>query len=441
MKHIREKKLLRDIFKFEIFYKILVLFICGPIIRRILNIYLNKVSYGIAFNMETFSSFFSLAGILVFLLMFTLITLIIYYETYVFIQVIATYYQKRDYSLREIMLKSLYELKHIHKPSFLLTGAYYSLLLPLVHVGYLNSYIQKWSIPSFIFKTLRQTTSGQVLTLLIYASYYLLFIVMIFVPIYMILKQQNIMQATSSSKKLIKSLDLHHILKLLIIIILWVIIETFVNSILPYSIINNRDFNFYFIKYIINSTSFRNAFIQYICMFIIQILAKIIFISQLEKFVMSREDHIYYIDQQAINIQWISTTIIKVRHIFLNSVVMIADSIHDSKLYQTYKKMIYFIIICLLIIGLSLYMNGDMLIHIPQVMGHRGCNEAVENTYEAVAIADSYGADYAEIDIQLTSDNVPVVFHDSSMSRLSDENVNVSDITAQEFESIELSQN
>ncbi|MCD7840753.1 MAG: glycerophosphoryl diester phosphodiesterase membrane domain-containing protein, partial [Erysipelotrichaceae bacterium] len=366
---------------------------------------------------------------------------VIYYETYVFIQIIAIYYQKRDYSLREIMLKSVYALKHIHKPTFLLSCAYYSLLLPLVHVGYLNSYIQKWCIPSFIFKTLRQSVSGQLLTLLIYASYYLLFITMIFVPIYMILKQQNIKQATSSSKKLLKSLDLQHILKLFIIVVVWIIIETFINSVLPYSTINNSDFNFYFIKYIINSTSFRNAFIQYICMFIIQILAKILFISQLVKFVISREENIDYIDQQNINIQWLSTTIIKARHIFWDNVMRIADMIHYSKVYQTYKKMIYFIVICLLIIGLSLYMNGDMLIHVPQVMGHRGCYETVENTYEAVAIADSYGADYAEIDIQLTADGVPVVFHDSSMARLSEENIDVSDITADEFESIELSQN
>lgn len=441
MKYIREKKLLRDIFKFEIFYKIIVLFVLCPILRKILNLYLDKVSYGIAFNMATFSSFFSLSGILIFLLIVTLITLIIYYETYVFIQIIAIYHQKREYSLREIMLKSIYALKHIHKPSFLLSCAYYSLLLPLVHIGYLNSYIQNWSIPSFIFKNLRLTLSGQILTIMIYASYYLLFIMMLFVPVYMVLKRQNIMQATSSSKKLIKSLNLHNQLKLLISIILWILIETGINNVLPYATINNRDFNFYFIKYIISSTSFRNAFIQYVGMFIIYLLAKTGFMLSMVKFVLNKEEDIDYINQQAIDIQWLSLNIIKIRHVFWDSMIHIFDMIHSSKIYQNYKKVIYFVLICILIFSLSLYLDGNMLIHTPQVMGHRGSNETIENTYEAVEIANSYGADYAEIDIQLTSDGVPVAFHDSSMARLSSSNVDVCDITAEEFESIELSQN
>ncbi|MCD7808374.1 MAG: glycerophosphoryl diester phosphodiesterase membrane domain-containing protein, partial [Erysipelotrichaceae bacterium] len=245
MKYIQEKKLLRDIFKFEFFYKILALFILGPIVRKILNLYLEKVSYGIAFNVETFRSFFSLAGILIFLLLVSIITIFIYYEIYVIIQIIAIYHTKREYSLREVMFKSIYELRNIHIPTFLLTCAYYSLLLPLVHIGYLNSYIQKWTIPSFIFKELRLTISGQLLTILIYVCYYLLFIIMIFVPIYIILKKQNIRQATASSKKLLKSLDVNQLLKLIVIIVIWIVAELAFNQLLPYSTINNRDFNFY----------------------------------------------------------------------------------------------------------------------------------------------------------------------------------------------------
>ncbi|MCD7949098.1 MAG: glycerophosphoryl diester phosphodiesterase membrane domain-containing protein [Erysipelotrichaceae bacterium] len=441
MKYVHEKKLLRDIFKFEIFYKILVLFVFGPILRWILNMYLNNVSYGIVFNSETWRVFLSTGGIVVFLLMMISITLMIYYETYVFIQIIAIYQQKRDYSLREIMFKSLYELKHIHKPSFILTCAYYAGLIPLVHIGYLNSYIQKWTIPSFIFKELRSTISGQLLTILFYGAYYLLFIMMLFVPIYMILKRQNIMQATSSSKKLLKSFNFNSLMKILVMIIIWIMAEIGINQLLPYSTINNKDFNFYFLKYLIHSTSFRNAFIQYILMFIIYLLAKLGFTLPLVKIILNKEEDIYYIDEQDINIQWISQTAIKVRNDIEDNLWALSQLISRSKIYQNYKKIIYFILVCILILCLSLYLDGNMLIHTPQVMGHRGCDETVENTYGAVAKACAYGADYAEIDIQLTSDGVPVVFHDTSMSRLSNENVNVADITADEFESIELSQN
>ena len=58
--------------------------------------------------------------------------------------------------------------------------------------------------------------------------------------------------------------------------------------------------------------------------------------------------------------------------------------------------------------------------HAPVSIGHRGCNAAIENTVEAVLAADAAGMDYAEIDVQLTADGVPVVFHDTGLSRLSD---------------------
>ncbi|MCD7809082.1 MAG: hypothetical protein LUH02_07050, partial [Erysipelotrichaceae bacterium] len=174
---------------------------------------------------------------------------------------------------------------------------------------------------------------------------------------------------------------------------------------------------------------------------IIYLLGKIGFMMQLVKIVLTHEENIYYINQQDINIEWISQTAIKIRNSIEDHLIELSSLIRHSKIYQNYKKIIYFIMICLLIICLSLYLDGNMLIHSPIVMGHRGSNEAVENTYEAVEVADSYQADYAEIDIQLTSDNIPVVFHDSSMNRLSDENIDVCDITAEEFESIQLSQN
>lgn len=49
----------------------------------------------------------------------------------------------------------------------------------------------------------------------------------------------------------------------------------------------------------------------------------------------------------------------------------------------------------------------------PMIGGHRGCVcDAPENSIEAMREGMRRGADYLEIDIQLTADGVPVVFHD-----------------------------
>lgn len=57
----------------------------------------------------------------------------------------------------------------------------------------------------------------------------------------------------------------------------------------------------------------------------------------------------------------------------------------------------------------------------PIVICHRGGSSfAPENTLEAFNAALDYGADGAEVDIALTSDGVPVCFHDCAMDRLTD---------------------
>ncbi|MBW3092426.1 glycerophosphodiester phosphodiesterase [Bifidobacterium sp. 82T10] len=60
-------------------------------------------------------------------------------------------------------------------------------------------------------------------------------------------------------------------------------------------------------------------------------------------------------------------------------------------------------------------MNGTA----PAVIAHRGDARAPENSLAAIRGADAIGADYAEIDIRLTADGEPVVFHDRATGRLS----------------------
>ncbi len=49
----------------------------------------------------------------------------------------------------------------------------------------------------------------------------------------------------------------------------------------------------------------------------------------------------------------------------------------------------------------------------PLIGGHRGCEcKYPENSIEAMAEGISQGADYLEIDVQLTKDHVPIIFHD-----------------------------
>ncbi len=55
---------------------------------------------------------------------------------------------------------------------------------------------------------------------------------------------------------------------------------------------------------------------------------------------------------------------------------------------------------------------------IPKVIGHRGaCAYAPENTLASIHAAADLGVEWVEMDVKLTRDHVPVIFHDDDLSR------------------------
>lgn len=59
-----------------------------------------------------------------------------------------------------------------------------------------------------------------------------------------------------------------------------------------------------------------------------------------------------------------------------------------------------------------------MTLKIPQVIGHRGAAAyAPENTLEGLHTAADMGAEWVEVDVKLTKDGVPILFHDDDLER------------------------
>ena len=86
------------------------------------------------------------------------------------------------------------------------------------------------------------------------------------------------------------------------------------------------------------------------------------------------------------------------------------------------------------------YAHTPPAVHQPLSIGHRGSDLGVENTLKAVEGAIESGADYAEVDIQLTKDLVPVAAHDDSLSRMAGQSDSINELTLKELQSIPLSQ-
>ena len=70
----------------------------------------------------------------------------------------------------------------------------------------------------------------------------------------------------------------------------------------------------------------------------------------------------------------------------------------------------------------------------PLIIGHRGASAvALENTIPAFEAAIAAGADGIEFDVRLSSDAVPVIIHDDSLSRTHGIRRRVAELTAKEL--------
>ena len=75
----------------------------------------------------------------------------------------------------------------------------------------------------------------------------------------------------------------------------------------------------------------------------------------------------------------------------------------------------------------------------PLIIAHRGASfSAPENTRAAFQKAIDDGADGIEFDVRLAKDNVPVVFHDSTLKRLTRIEHRVADLTSEELGKIDV---
>ncbi|CAG9857269.1 unnamed protein product [Phyllotreta striolata] len=89
------------------------------------------------------------------------------------------------------------------------------------------------------------------------------------------------------------------------------------------------------------------------------------------------------------------------------------------------------------ILGKELQEDGGIAV---KTVAHRGAGlDAPENTLEAFTKCHEKGCDVVEFDVMLTSDGVPIIFHDRNTERVSDTNVIVRNSTWEELSKINVS--
>ncbi|MGN7439006.1 MAG: glycerophosphoryl diester phosphodiesterase [Alcanivorax sp.] len=79
-----------------------------------------------------------------------------------------------------------------------------------------------------------------------------------------------------------------------------------------------------------------------------------------------------------------------------------------------------------------------MSLKLPRIIGHRGAAEyAPENTLVSIHTAADMGIKWVELDVKLTKDDVPIIFHDDTLDRTTDSSGLVAEKTYQELKELD----
>ena len=347
----------------------------------------------------------SLLLIFVFVLMLSLLTLL---EFSVLTMMIYSSYKNVRILCKENLKKSLAKWKNFNPKQLFFFVIYFILMIPMSNLGLSSAFSEKFFIPAFITEELMKMKSGVIVYIVFlvvcgYINIRLIFTIPLTVinarPFSANMKKSIEMTKKGKIKLLFMWFRLEAVLVIAGSILLW--INTLIFELLDSS---GREIIYNNIFYTITR----------IILFFFIIVSKLILISSIVKIISDSGEKLFFdtvprVDNEIKKRKKLAAT---------TSVIMIIIFGHMG--YQMFSTEI----------------NKNVLI-----IAHRGYSEmGVENSLEALEGAKKAGADYVELDIQLTKDNKFVVMHDFNLKRLAGVNKKVKDLTFDEIEKLTIKQ-
>lgn len=422
--------------KFEAVCKLLTVCLVYPLLYGVYRIY--AASEGLNFNSGVASAFSSPAGVVVLLVVAVGAVAFVFWELSTVVRIVVLTRQGQKFAWRELWWGSLWGLGALRGWSLPTSALFYLGVLPLAGFGYVNSLLPTLSVPEFIFSELRRYGSlGMAAMILLPALGYLLAAALVFVPLSMALGRRTFIQATRESL-LAWGRSFRREgrwsgrgFAVLGALLLWLALFTRVAQYWRRNRLVLVDFDAAFFRNLLYSEAFRIDFAYWVVRAVLDTAAMALFIRVLLA-VADPEKQLRVLP----NPTWQGDAAV------LAGVLRRQLGRLRRWVLARWKRWGVRVTAVALCLGLAAWMLAGspppQLLHPPVVIGHRGCIYETENTLAAVRAAGDYGAQYAEIDVQLSADGVPVVLHDGNLWRLAGENRNVADLTAEELTSLPL---
>lgn len=411
----------KSVLYFEICYRLLVAFIFIPLNYFIINKFMKSEGLYTLTNKDFIKFGLTPIGIACMGVLLIIAFCVIFIEVSVLMYISYKSHKKEKVTLIEAIFNSFAILpRAIGRgmiPLFLITAV----IGPLIGIGLCSSLIKELTIPPFITIELYKTSLGKLMYLLFFIVLIILFFRWVLAIPEIIVEKKSGIQCIKDSKELYKN----NRIKLFLYLTVWLVLSLtsiiFTTSIFStIEIFLSDTFGEESIIFLILGGLFLLIF--YICYIVISLITMPIFISFLLE--------IYYkLRKYNVEERDFSTN----------------EDYEKNRIYRLFKS------------WSKIYLNGSLCIFIiftgvrgfnvvfnrviqkdVQVTAHRGSSlKAPENSISSIRFAIEEKADFAEIDVQTTKDNVVVLFHDTNLKRIAKNNNAIKDLTYEEVSKID----
>lgn len=412
---------LKETLVFEMFYRLLALFILWPINYVIIKYFMNSSGFTSISNSQFIDFALSVRGIICIGVVVVISFCMIFFEIGALTYIGVKSHNGEKVRLLDGAFNSFSMLKDTMDrgmiPLVLITGV----IGPLTGIGLCSSLIRNFTIPPFITIELKKTLGGKALLFIgIAILVILLFRWCLAIPILLVEKIKG--RAAIKKSHLIYKKNKWKLFRGFII---WIIVIFLIGTIATGGVIftgatvgeflgNRSVYSMIFLGIMV--------ILFYVMFIFFSLISTPLFVSYLVE--------LYY----ALRSDDTKERDLKDKYDY-----------KDNKIYKglnKFRKLAILLTVVLFVVMVSIngynviskrVFNKDIMI-----TAHRGASKAApENSMSSIKKAVEQGADYAEIDVQTTKDNEVVLFHDNNLKRIAGSSKKIKDLTYEEISKLD----
>ena len=415
---------LKELIIFQLVFKVTSFLIFMPLFFNLFNIIMKVTGYNYL-TLENITGFIVNPLVIILLIMLILFMMMFnFFDLSTIIVLLDASYQKKAVDIKEALGISLKKSLQVFKINNLPLAFMLLFLIPFLNIGIASGFVSSISVPEFVMDYINNNILFKIIFWLIFSGLLIILLRWLYAIHYYVLENNNFRQARAKSIKLNaknRLLDLIKMIVVQLIIFLLYIIFLFLGIAIIYLI-------YLSLKKIVVVSS---IFITIIGIFLGLSLVIVALLST----------PISYACMSALFYQNKIKSGEKIKHIQFNKIKKITISTVRWRRFKTS------LVLCSVLTG-SVFTYGLVTgrynfnieyIKKQEITAHRGSSiKYPENTMLAFIGALNEQANWIELDVQQTKDDVLVVSHDNNLKRTTGKDINITDVNYDEIKEIDV---